>query len=85
MIDHIQKRGTMKVRNIESNQTEIEANGKLILVSYSTPVAAFVDGKPYRTATKYSATTSRHINQWLGASREQSEEKPQEFFDNLLT
>ena len=53
----------MKLKQIGSNQTEIEqANGVIVLYSYSTPVAAFVPGKGgLCTTTKYSATTSKHI------------------------
>ena len=44
-------------------------NGVQVLVSYSTPVAAYLpygDGSGYvRTETYYSKTTSRHINAWL--------------------
>lgn len=43
-----------------------KANGVSILISYSTAVAAFVPGRGFlRTKTKWSATTSRHINAWL--------------------
>ena len=57
----------MKVQSIGSNQTEVElANGTCVLFSYSTPVAALVPGKGWiRTAKKWSATTTKHINAWL--------------------
>ena len=60
----------MKLKNIGSNQTQITtANGNTILFSYSTPVAANLhDGGFIRTATKYSRTTSKHINQWLAGA-----------------
>ena len=56
----------MKVRNIGSNQSEIEHyNGVRVLISYSTPVAAFVPGTGYvKTDESFSPTTSRHINRW---------------------
>lgn len=72
----------MLVRNIGSNQTEVETRKGRILVSYSTPVAAWINGKAYRTAKKWSVTTSRHINAWLNGAK--AEEKPQSFFDNLM-
>ncbi|TVM02977.1 MAG: hypothetical protein CV087_07460 [Candidatus Brocadia sp. WS118] len=73
----------MRVKGIGSNQTEItKSNGDSILVSYSTPVAANVGGKFYRTEKKWSKTTSKHINAWLYGAK--AEEKPQSFFDNLL-
>ena len=57
----------MKLRQIGSNQTEITTiEGIVILFSYETPVAARMPSGTYvRTSTKWSATTSRHINKWL--------------------
>ena len=57
----------MKLLNIGSNQTQIEiGKGVLVLFSYETPVAAYVPGQGYLcTATKWSRTTSKHINKWL--------------------
>lgn len=54
----------MKVRNVGSNQTEIELNnGTIVLYSYSTAVAAFVPGRGgLFSSTKYSATTSSHVS-----------------------
>jgi hypothetical protein len=54
----------MKLNPIGSNQTEIEcADGSTVLYSYKTPVAVFVPGRgALVTKTKYSVTTSRHIN-----------------------
>jgi len=54
----------MKVRNVGSNQTEVElSNGTIVLYSYATPVAAFVHGRGgLCSSKKYSATTSRHVS-----------------------
>ncbi len=71
----------MKLRNLGSNQTEIEMNGATVLFSYKTPVAANKDGKFYRTEKAWSVTTSKHINKWLAGAH--AETKPQEWFDNL--
>jgi hypothetical protein len=73
----------MKIVKTGANTTVIELNnGVEILVSYSTPVAAFVPGEGYlRTEEKYSKTTTRHINQWTGGERPT---RPQEFFDKLF-
>lgn len=73
-----------KVRNIGSNQTLIDRDdGTQILVSYATPVAAFLPGQGYlRTEQKHSRTTSKHINQWI--RRKDAPTRPQEFFDALL-
>ena len=60
----------MKVQPIGANQTEVSlADGTEILFSYGTPVAALVPGKGWiRTAQKWSATTSKHVNAWLRAN-----------------
>jgi hypothetical protein len=57
----------MIVQQIGSNQTEVQlADGTCILFSYTTPVAALVPGKGWiRTAYKWSASTTKHINGWL--------------------
>ncbi len=56
----------MQVRNIGSNQTEVRAADKLVLVSYETPVA-YIDsaGLAHVSKEKYSRTTTKHVNQWL--------------------
>lgn len=58
----------MKVKNIGSNQSLVQLNnGVEVLVSYETPVACFIPGKGYfQSETKYSKTTSKHINTWIG-------------------
>ena len=57
----------MRITPIAANQTEVElSDGTCVLFSYKTPVAALVPGKGWiRTSTKFSPTTSRHINRWL--------------------
>lgn len=49
------------------SRCELEgAGGVRVLVSYATPVAAFVSGAGYLvTNRKYSVTTSRHVRAWL--------------------
>lgn len=56
----------MKLTSLAANQTVIErANGVSVFYSYSTPVAAFVPGRGYlKSLTKYSVTTSKHVNKW---------------------
>lgn len=71
----------MKIRPIGSNQTELSTGDKTVLFSYQTPVAANVGGKFYRTAQRWSVTTSKHINRWLDGA--QAEERPQEWFNTL--
>jgi len=64
--------------------TVIETDEYLVLVSYETPVAYELKetGACYRTSTKYSATTSRHINQFLDGRT--ATEVSQETVSNIL-
>ena len=71
----------MKFKNIGNNQNELTINDTRILVSYDTPVAAFIDGEYYRTEKKWSPTTSKHINSWVCG---ETIERPQDFFDTLV-
>ena len=56
----------MKLRQIKSNVTELTLDNITIMFSYETPVAGYDDQGAFRTDTKYSVTTSRQINQYLG-------------------
>jgi hypothetical protein len=73
----------MKLIRAGDNETVLRfSSGLEILFSYSTPVAAFVPGEGYvRTTTKWSATTSRHINRYVGAHYTEAE---QSYFDELV-
>ena len=72
----------MQLRQIASNMTQLDlANGTSVLSSYKTPVAALTDNGYERTSTKWSTTTSRHINKWLEGVL--AKEQPQEYFDSL--
>ena len=57
----------MQLTPIAANQTQLNLNdGTQVFFSYRTPVAAKLPNYDYiRTATKWSTTTSRHINKWL--------------------
>ena len=59
----------MKVQSLGANKTQVDlADGTSVFFSYSTPVAALVPGKGWiRTRTRYSVTTTKHINQWIEA------------------
>lgn len=53
----------MELNSIGKNQTELVfKNGVTILFSYSTPVAYFYDNNYGKTSTKFSTTTTKHIN-----------------------
>tara|TARA_R110000796_G_scaffold77619_1_gene173508 strand:- start:395 stop:625 length:231 start_codon:yes stop_codon:yes gene_type:complete len=56
----------MKLKQIGSNMTQLELGYVQVFFSYETPVAARTDtGALLRTSTKYSVTTTKHINKWL--------------------
>ncbi len=59
----------MKVQSLGNNKTQVDlADGTSVFFSYKTPVAALVPGKGWiRTRTRYSVTTTKHINQWIEA------------------
>lgn len=73
----------MKINVIGANQTLVHLPVGTILFSYETPVAAYVSGRGYiRTAVKFSKTTSKHINQWLGGAN--AEVVPQIMIEDLV-
>ena len=56
----------MRFNPIGPNQNEIEHGDITLMFSYKTPVAAFIGGQgAFVTDTKFSRTTSKHINQTL--------------------
>jgi len=73
----------MKLNPIGSNMTEVEVNGKSIMFSYQTPVAGYDDQGAFRTSTKYSVTTSKHINKYLGGN-DVGRVVDQSYIDNLV-
>ena len=61
----------LRLKQIGSNKTELtyrNENGEdiTILFSYQTPVAGYDEHGAFRTDEKFSVTTSKHINQYLG-------------------
>ena len=86
----------MKLNPIKSNMTEIELSvpgfrgTTKVLFSYSTPVAAMNLSPEWheaygaaciRTSTRWSVTTSKHINHWLGGAT--AAKVDQEVLDSL--
>ena len=83
-----------KIKQLGANKQEIHlSDGRTILfISYETVVAGLVpifdkELQTYidtylRTEVNHSRTTQKHISQWLEGV--QAEERPQEYFDNLL-
>jgi len=62
------ERAQMKIKQIASNMTEATVNNITLLYSYETPVAGYDDQGAFRTDEKFSRTTSKHINQYLGGA-----------------
>ena len=75
---------SIKLKPIASNMTLLDTPDNLILFSYQTPVASYDKNslEYYRTAHKWSMTTTRHINKWLDGAN--AIEQPQDYFDNLF-
>ena len=75
----------MRVIPNGSNQTIIEGKGCRVLYSYETPVALEApNGKYYRTDQKWSVTTSKHINKFVGGAK-RGEPCPQSVLDTWET
>ena len=74
----------MQLKRIAANQTEVSLNnGTKVFFSYDTPVAAQLPDYEYvRTSTKWSVTTSKHINKWLEGVI--AAEVSQDILDNLV-
>lgn len=74
----------MTLKRLGASTTEVKlSNDTTVLVSYETPVAAFIPGKGYvKTAKKWSRTTSKHITKWLNGFA--ATEVPQSDLDSLL-
>jgi len=75
----------MQLLKLGTNQTQVTlSDGTKVLFSYNTPVACQDPNYDYyKTATKWSATTSRHINKWLDGVN--ANIVPQEFFERLTS
>ena len=75
----------MKLKQIASNMTELQIGDITMLFSYSTPVAGYDDGGAFRTTERYSVTTTKHINKYLGkgVGREISQDHIDSLYSNL--
>lgn len=80
----------MNLKPLGANKTELtverEGNRVRILFSYQTPVAADMLTSCgmvyYRTAERFSNTTTKHIKSWLPFN--DASVMPQTFFDGLV-
>ena len=74
----------LKIQNLGANKLEIyfDKSNLILFQSYETIVAARLEDLEYvRTSTKWSRTTTRHINKWLEGV--EAQERPQSFFDKF--
>lgn len=72
----------MKLIQIGSNMTRVVFNRDTeVLFSYETPVAGWDSEGAFRTDTKYSVTTTKHINKYLGQSLART--VPQSYINDL--
>tara|TARA_Y100000361_G_C11131278_1_gene329093 strand:- start:713 stop:952 length:240 start_codon:yes stop_codon:yes gene_type:complete len=68
------------IKQLASNMTRLRKNGVEILFSYETPVAGYDEHGAFKTDTKFSSTTTRHISKYFvanGFSSKQAREIPQ--------
>ena len=74
----------MDISRIGNNQTVIDLSDYIVLISYSTPVAARQKdtGDEYVTETRWSNTTTRHIRKWC--QTDNPVRMPQEWFEKKL-
>lgn len=55
------------LKSLGTNVNQVTIGNKQILFSYETPVALHLMGTGFfKTAERFSKTTSKHVNQWLG-------------------
>lgn len=82
MTRNIKEPYPMKINQIASNMTELKTHCATVLFSYQTPVAGYDAQGPFRTDCKYSVTTTKHINKYLGGATV-GREVSQEFINEL--
>ena len=74
---------SVKLTPIQSNMTELTLdNGIRVLFSYQTPVDCELKNGYYKTAKKWSNTTTRHVNKWLNGAP--ATVAVQGFFDDVV-
>jgi hypothetical protein len=73
----------MKLKAIASNLSELQTNTVTLAFSYSTPVAGWDEYGAFKTDTKFSPTTSKHIKKYLGAAFDNARVVPQSLIEGL--
>lgn len=74
----------LQIKPVGSNMTELEVNGKSIMFSYKTPVAGYDENGAFRTEEKFSVTTTKHINKYLGG-KDVGRFVPQSYIESLVS
>lgn len=78
----------MQLLRLTDTLSELNFNENVVLISGSTPVAAYFNRAYYRTKKCYTFVIARHANQWLESWGLIKGNPPiimeQEFFDNLI-
>ena len=74
----------MNLKQVGSNMTEVNVNGKSVLFSSETPVAGWCEQGAFRTEDKFSMTTSKHINKYLGG-KDVGRTVPQAWIESLVS
>lgn len=60
----------LTVKRVNNNCTEVVLDGVTVLFSYTTAVALHAEGEGYYvTSSRWSATTTRHINAFTGGAK----------------
>lgn len=72
------------LKPIASNMKELIVNGVSILFSYETPVAGWDNEGAFKTEEKYSKTTTRHVNKYLGG-KDIGRTVSQEYINSLVS
>ena len=79
----------MKLKPIASNLTELQVASDVqyaprIAFSYETPVAGWDEYGAFKTDTKFSPTTSKHIKKYLGDAFDDARVVPQEMIEAMV-
>ena len=73
----------MKLKAIASNLSELQTNTVTLAFSYSTPVAGWDECGAFKTDTKVSQTTSKHIKKYLGDAFDDARVVPQKMIEEM--
>tara|TARA_R100000008_G_C3428809_1_gene88585 strand:- start:106 stop:345 length:240 start_codon:yes stop_codon:yes gene_type:complete len=78
----------LKLKQLGNNKTELTIGtitGKIIIFfSYETPVAGYDHKGAFKTDQKYSATTTKHVNEYLGG-KDIGRTVSQEYINSLVS